>query len=364
MWKPADPVGAGNSRLGTGLKFLAALACGTLGGAIFYRLNLPLAWMLGAMTACGIAALISLPIATPGYMRPPMSAVIGSMLGTSFSPEIFVNLPHWIVPLLGLVGFLIVSGAACYFYFRRVVGLDRPTAYFAGMPGGLIDMVILGGEKGGDEKSIALIHAARIFLVVLCLPTLIQLATGVTLDAQSAAYRPWSSVHAEGVFWFAVAAAGGSLLGHLLHLPAKFLIGPMLVSAGLHLGGFTDFVLPSGAVAAAQVVLGATVGGRFVGTAPRTILRILAMSVGSTVILLLITLLFGEAISHFTDVPLEGLLLAYSPGGLAEMSLVAFALGLEVPFVVAHHMARVFLVIAGASLLFRFLPQGQKGGRS
>lgn len=51
------------------------------------------------------------------------------------------------------------------------------TAFFAAMPGGLIEMVTLGVERGGDEKAIALIHASRIFLVVLTLPFLIQLFT-------------------------------------------------------------------------------------------------------------------------------------------------------------------------------------------
>lgn len=335
---------------------IIALACGIAGGAVFYLLNLPLAWMLGAMTACGIAALVGLPIAMPGPMRPPMTAVIGTMLGASFRPELLSSLPHWIVPLLGLIAFLIVSGAASYFYFARIVGLDRTTAYFAAMPGGLIDMVILGGERGGDVRSIALIHSARIFLVVLCLPSLIQLAAGITLDSQSAAYRPLSDLGVEAVLWFALAAVGGAAFGHLLRLPAKFLIGPMLASAVLHATGLTDFILPTVVVAAAQVVIGATVGARFAGTSPRVILRILTMSAGSTVLLLALTLLFAELVALVSDIPLEGLLLAYSPGGLAEMSLVAFTLGLEVPFVVAHHIARVFLVVAGAALFFRFLP--------
>jgi uncharacterized membrane protein AbrB (regulator of aidB expression) len=29
------------------------------------------------------------------------------------------------------------------------------------------------------------------------------------------------------------------------------------------------------------------------------------------------------------------------------MSLIAFAIGLEVPFVAAHHVARIFLTVAG-----------------
>ncbi|MFT3953112.1 MAG: AbrB family transcriptional regulator [Piscinibacter sp.] len=42
------------------------------------------------------------------------------------------------------------------------------------------------------------------------------------------------------------------------------------------------------------------------------------------------------------------LILAYSPGGLAEMSLIAVSLHAEVAFVAAHHIVRVFLVMISA----------------
>ena len=70
----------------------------------------------------------------------------------------------------GGVGY--VKRCACW-----LGGLDRPTA-FVGMPGGLIQMVTLGKDFGGDERMIALAHAARIFFVVLSLPFLLQLALG------------------------------------------------------------------------------------------------------------------------------------------------------------------------------------------
>lgn len=338
---------------GAASKLMLALLTGTIGGSLFYLLDLPLAWMLGAMTACAAAAILKAPVAMPKFARPPMSAIIGSMLGSAFTPDILGRLQHWIVPLLGLIAYLIVSGTLCSLYFRYIVRLDRTTAFFSGMPGGLVDMTLMGGEKGGDEKVIALVHAARIFLVVLCLPVVIELVTGIQLSSQSGTYRPWSALHLDELSWLAGALFGGVALGHVLRLPAKFLIGPMLVSAIVHAGGFSDFVLPSAVVAAAQIVLGSTLGCRFAGTSLRLMLRIVIMSLGSTAILLLLTTLFSIGLARVTDVSVEGLLLSYSPGGLAEMSLVAFALGLEVPLVVAHHMARVFLVVAGVGLFFR-----------
>ncbi|WP_189491999.1 AbrB family transcriptional regulator [Limoniibacter endophyticus] len=326
---------------------------GLCGGALFNHFNMPLAWMLGSMSACGLAAVFGLPVIMPPRIRPPMTMIIGTMLGTSFTTDILTGAASWWLPLLGLVAFLFVSGSLCSVYFRRVAGFDKPTAYFAGMPGGLMEMVTLGGERGGDDRMIALIHGSRIFLVVLCLPLLIEFSTGEEISAMPGAWRPWSVLEAIDLFWLFVAGVTGVLLGRWLRLPAYVLIGPMLVSAALHLTGLSDFTLPSMAVAAAQIAIGCIVGCRFAGTAPKLMARIMAISIGATFLLLSITFVFAEIVSWLSGISLQGVLLAYSPGGLAEMSLAALALGVEVPFVVLHHVVRVFLVVSGSVIFFR-----------
>ena len=48
-------------------------------------------------------------------------------------------------------------------------------------------------------------------------------------------------------------------------------------------------------------------------------------------------------------------LLAYSLGGLAEMSLLSLAMGQDVAYVSVMHVARLTLVIGAATPLFRVL---------
>jgi uncharacterized protein len=333
-------------------RFLAALLVGALGGWIFMSLRLPLPWMLGSMTACTLAALARAPIVAPSSVRPPMTMVIGVMLGAGFTPQVLENAINWVPTVLGLAGFVLISGAACVIYFRRVAGFDVPTAYFAGMPGGLVEMVMVGEDKGGDSRTIALVHSARILLVVLTLPFLVQLLGGGSLGARpqfgaSIFETPWTDEA-----WLVSTAIIGGLVGYVLRLPARLLLGPMLVSALVHVIGWTRFVPPIEVVNLAQLVLGTTIGCRFAGTAPREILRILVLSLGSTAILLGITLAFATGISRISSYGQVPLLLAYSPGGLAEMSLVALSLGIEVAFVSAHHIIRVFLVMIGAAPVF------------
>src|SRR5687767_12319312 len=76
-------------------RFLAAIALGTFGGWLFFRLNLPLPWMLGSMTACTLAAIARAPIGMPAVVRPPMTMIIGVMLGAGFTPQVIESIANW-----------------------------------------------------------------------------------------------------------------------------------------------------------------------------------------------------------------------------------------------------------------------------
>lgn len=342
-------------------KFAAALGLGLVGGYGFYRANLPLPWMLGPMTVCTLAALLRLPIAAPAVVRPPMSAVIGVMLGAAFTPEVLGRLDEWVISTIGLALFVAAAGLACVVYFRKVARFDPTTAYFSGMPGGLVEMVIVGEAKGGDGRTIALIHSARILLVVMTLPFLVQWVEGVSLGARASAGPSIWDAPLSAEVWIVVCGFAGAYFGHVLRLPAAVLLGPMLVSALVHVTGISGFKPPVEIVAAAQVVLGVTIGARFLGTPPREILRILVLSVGSTVILLTLTFAFAIVVGRLMGIGTVPLILAYSPGGLAEMSLVAIAVQTEVAFVAAHHIIRIVFVMAGAAPVFALMARMRRG---
>jgi uncharacterized protein len=343
------------------LKFFAALAIGISGGWLFAWLQLPLPWMLGPMTVCTLAAILRAPIAAPTVVRPPMSAVLGVMLGAGFTPQIFSQMLGWLPTIIGLAGFVAASALVCVYYFRRVGGFDPTTAFFSGMPGGLVEMVIVGEERGGNGRTIALVHSARILLVVMTLPFLVQFVEGVSLGVRVASAPSIVDAPFSSELWIIACGIVGIILGHLLRFPAKYLLGPMFVSALVHLVGITDFQPPTEIVNAAQVVLGVTIGCRFLGTAPQLILRILLLSLGSTVILLSLTLLFATAVAQVSDYSVVPLILAYSPGGLAEMSLVALAVHTEVAFVAAHHIIRILFVMMSAGPTFALLYPKAKG---
>jgi membrane AbrB-like protein len=337
------------------LRFLAAIAVGAAGGALFLEIGAPLPWVLGSMAACAVASVIGLPIQASSATRRPMAAVIGVVLGSSFGPHLLPQARDWIIPLLALPFFLASAALLCVTYFRRVAKFDPATAYFAGMPGGIAEMVVMGAERGADERTIGLIHGARIFLVVFILPFLIRLDHGPVAIAPTAAVTGEVVADWSLLLWVGGCVALGLLLGKLLRLPAWHLVGPLAVSAAVHMSGLADFRIPGWALAAAQVGLGATIGCRFVGLTLKALLRTLALAAGSTLILLAVTFAWAAGISALTGLDPVLLTLAYSPGGLAEMSMVALSLALEPGVVIIHHLTRVVLVLIAAPLGFRTL---------
>lgn len=338
-------------------RFTAALALGAAGGALFTVIKAPLPWVLGSMAACALGAIVGLPVAAGPATRRPMAAVVGVVLGSAFHPGLLSVAVQWWLPLLMLPAFLATSALLCVFWFRRVAGFDPVTAYFAGMPGGIAEMVVMGGERGADERIVGLIHGARIMLVVFILPFLIRHFHAAPAIVGGPVATPAIVPDVELLIWGGISIVAGLVIGRALRLPAWHLIGPLAVSAALHATGVTDFRVPLWLLAAAQIGLGATIGCRFRGLTPGEFVRILMLAAGSTAILLILTFAWAVSVGWVTGLDIGLLALAYSPGGLAEMSMVALSLALEPSVVVILHLTRVVLVLIGAPLAFRQPPK-------
>jgi membrane AbrB-like protein len=339
--------------------FLAALALATAGGAAAAWVGMPLAWMIGAMIATGTAAISGAAVSVPVRLRSTMIMVLGIMLGGSFTPDIVEHVGRWSVTLAGLAAYVVIAGAAGTFLLRRVARLDPVTAYFTAMPGGLTEMVIAGGAMGGDDRTIALAHSMRVMLVVLVIPFWFAFVEGYQPGGVGPA-GPAGSMGLQDMALLASAAAGMPIAA-ALRLPVPALLGPLLLSAALHATGLTEGQPPGILVATAQVVVGAAIGCRFAGTPPLRIVKVAGLALGVTALMLVLDVAAALILHHLTGVGMPALVLAYSPGGFAEMSLVALALHIDTAFVATHQIARILMVVMLAPLAFRLVGRRRSG---
>lgn len=331
---------------------LRAVLAGVAGGALFAWAGMPLPWMLGALTTTLTLSVAGAGIAMPEAVRNPTVAVIGVLLGSSFTPDLMARVGDWGLSLLGMVAYLALSAAFAIPVFRRVAGHDRMTAYFAAMPGGLTEMATIGGAMGGDERRIILAHLARIVVTIAAIAFWFRVVAGYTVVGRPA--NLWGAgIGPMDAALLIGAGFLGTVMGTRLRLPAPTLFGPMILSGLLHATGVTASAPPGALVIAAQVILGTVMGCRFRGVPPRDLFRAFGISLIVTVLTLSLALGFAAFLHDSFGQSTEQVLLAYAPGGLTEMSLIALAMQAEVAFVAVHHVARIVIVIALAPLVAR-----------
>jgi len=333
--------------------YALSLGIGIIGGAIFAYFRLPLAWMIGAMCANTAASMLGWDVKVPRQLRALMIVVLGVLLGSSFTPDLPGRVASWWPTMLALFAYVGLGTALLFVYFKRLCGYDTSTAYFASAPGGLNEMVMVGGAMGGDERLIALTHACRVLLVVMIIPFYFRFFGDYTPPTSMLPAIGGGSISLDDAGILVVCGVVGVIVARLLRLPAYAMLGPMILSAAAHMTGLSEAKPPALLVAIAQVVLGCAIGARFAGTSVRLVRDAMLMSVGATLVLMAITVAFSLTLGPFTGLSANDILLAFSPGGLAEMALVAIALHSDAAFVATHHIVRILIVITCAPIVFK-----------
>ena len=343
------------------LSLIFTLALGAAGGLAALQLHLPLALLLGALLTTGIAAALDWRplgrhILLPMKLRSAFVPVIGVSIGGAFTPDVMGQALAWGPSLLALFLFLPVLHGVGYLIYRRG-GLPRVESYFGAAPGGLIETVQMGEEAGGDARLMTVLQFLRLILTIIFVPLIFAVMTGGAVGSASGATLPAAHVPltlVEVAFLIAVGALGVGV-GRLLRFPAYIMTGPILFSALAHGAGLVHGVPPAWLVGLTQVVVGCGLGARFAGVDHRVLLRAIRLASVNAAVALAVTFAFAAALAPLVGEPVAAVFLAYAPGGLAEMSLVALSLNMSVVYVTVHHVLRIVLSVFAARMGMRYL---------
>ncbi|WP_052340930.1 AbrB family transcriptional regulator [Salinarimonas rosea] len=326
------------------------LALGAAGGALAFAVDFPLAWMLGALFACLVASLAGAPLVSPGWLRPPMAMLLGLALGASFTPETLDRVAGWWPSLALMIPYLVAVALLGRAYFRIVGGYDRPTAFYAAIPGGLSEMLLLSQAAGADIRRVALAHAGRILATVTLVPLGFALAFGEPPTPPASAAPHGLGAPTHHLLALVVAGVIAWRVAERLRLPVAPLLGGLLVSVPAHVVGWTDAVVPPPLLAVAQIVIGSVAGCRFLGTPPSVVVRIAAESLGFVALSLGVATAAAALLAFGGIGDFPAIVLAYAPGGMTELGLLALVLGIDAAFVATHQLARLAVVIAFATI--------------
>jgi membrane AbrB-like protein len=335
---------------------LGLLALGGLGGALLARLGLPLPYMLGSLLSSALVVAFFQRRFPAGYLFPQrlrmvFVGVIGTMIGARLTPEIAQLLPRMLISVPAMALFVLGAHGLNYVIFRRLGGYDRPTAYYSGSPGGLIESITFGEEAGADVRILTLMQFLRIIAVVTLVPIGMSLWEGHPVgSAAGMSFSGKTGGWADIPLVVAIALAG-VWLGTRLKLPAGQLLGPLVLAGAASVSGLIALSPPPWMVAVAQVVMGTGLGIRFTGMTLRLFAKGAVLSVTSVAAMMGLGVALAALVHRLSGLPVDMLVVSFAPGGVVEMSLIALSLAANPAFVTLHHLVRIFFTVGELAVM-------------
>ncbi|WP_430743002.1 AbrB family transcriptional regulator [Bacillus atrophaeus] len=352
------------------------IAISAAGGFILSLTGMSIGWMIGTLlVSCCLAML------RPSWlmMAPDQKGInkrwlalgqmiLGIELGQKLNLSVLSVLKdHWLSVGIMLILSILLAMLSGYVLWR-FSKTDMMTSFVGTAPGGLSAMPSIAQEVGANTAIVSLVQMMRVLLVVLSIPFLVIFLYAKQGSAAVDAQHTTSSATAElglgPVLWtgcLALIAWGACKAAKWLKFPAPWLLGSMLGVAAVQIGGASvtghDMLAwwPSQANHVSQIFLGATIGSKMYRSMFAGVTRILFVALVSSIGLIAAMLLSAAIVSKLTGISLITSVLAFAPGGIAEMATTSVTLHADSTFVVAVQVIRVILVIAMLPPFYRLL---------
>ncbi len=315
---------------------LAGLSIGAAGGALCWFAGIPAPWLAGSMILGVIAIFSGVRVGMPDWLKALAFIFLGIQTGTSVTWETVDRAVQWPLSIL-LLGLTVVAVTwACVWYYVKRCKWDGATALFASLPGALSLVLLLASSTAADMRRVTIAQCIRLFFLVAALPSLI-----LWLSPPEAMHEGPAAIGsiADIALVIVVSTAAGYGL-EWLKVPAGLMLGPMLASAALELSGVISGAAPNSILIPANIVLGVMIASRFAGFTFAEFRAALREGFSGFLIALVIAMAGAGVASAAGGLPFSLALLAFSPGGLDAMTIMAFALDMDPAYVGAHQMAR------------------------
>lgn len=328
---------------------LTTLAISAAGGTSFALVGVPGGYLSGAILAGAAAALSGAELRVSQSVRNVALTVLGMVVATTITQETLRSLPQWPVSILALAtamaGLIVVLPR----YFTRVHDIDTPTARLCAIPGALSLVLALADDLAVDERRVAVLQSLRLALLMVLVP----LAVGLGMSTGDAVQAPTPLLAWSHLLIVVVFSLAGIMAARKLGMPAPYLTGPMLLSGTLFATGTYDGRLPEPLVAAAFIVLGASVGARFAGIDRAYLMSCVGAGAGGIGISVALTGMIAWPAAVYLGIPFIQVWLALAPGGLDTMIALALAMGVDPAFVAGHQFLRLIGLFMIVPFLFR-----------
>ncbi len=338
------------------LETAAQLLVAGLGGLIFNVLGLPAAWFSGAVVAVVIWIALGQGRSMPSPLVDAAMLTSGVTMGTGVTPEALAAMAHYPVSLVVLLFALVAITGASSFWLVRVSGWRRDDAILASAPGAMSAILAIAVDRGSDILPITVVQSVRFLILVTLLPSAVAFLGDVGGDLP---LQGRSIMSPAGLF---VTLAGGWALGLVFArfgVAAPVLFGGAAASALLHGTEAAPGVVPPVLAAGGFILVGAYIADRVRGLTWAMLRRTLPAALGSFAVGMGAAAACAALAAVLARVAFADALVAFAPGGLEAMMVLALSLGLDPLYVATHHLARFIAVGLGFPALITFLPRSE-----
>ncbi|MBB4041839.1 hypothetical protein GGR34_003520 [Microvirga flocculans] len=336
------------------LAHLAQIMIAALGGLVFQWLGVPAAWLSGSAIAATLWGLTGWALPLPRALADAAMLISGAAMGAAVTPEAIAAMGRYPGSLVLLVIGIVAISMASSAWLTRMSGWRRADAVLASVPGALSTVLAVAADRKAEVASIAIVQNFRLFVLIALLPSLVVASGG---GANTGALIG-EGMPVESPGGMAFILLGGLILGALfkrLKVAAPILLGATLVSSVSHGTQWVTGVIPPVIATGGLVLIGLFIAERFRDIQRSTLRRALVAALGSFTVGMVVAALFAALAAWLAGVSFANGLVAFAPGGLEAMTVLALILGLDPLYVGIHHLVRFLGIGLALPLLIGWL---------
>ncbi|UVL32590.1 AbrB family transcriptional regulator [Pseudomonas sp. B21-041] len=317
-------------------------------GALLQFEGVPHGLLLGSIVVTALfASKTGIAPATPyglGYIQVTLGIATGLMFEAWDSETASTMLPSLGVLLICLAVQIALAG----WWLTRGAGWNRTDALLAVYPGALAAVFdLLESEKASSK--VIIVHLMRLLLITVLVSFLIPGQAAAVAVADGDPLTTGMALTAFSVIALSV------LLGRLLlviGVPAPFMLTAIIITAVFVKSGWLHgFHMPDWSLNLAALILGVRIGSRFQGLGFAELTRHGRTALVSVGLMIVVAAVFAEVAARWLGSDPLSLWLAYMPGAIETIAIVAFGGGLNVVFILTHHLSRMVLLHFAPALL-------------
>jgi membrane AbrB-like protein len=333
-------------------KLVITFTIAVLVGYGFLYLHFPAPFLMGSLFGVwiigGIFPSLQPQLGVARWFHVPVVLGLGVFIGANFTAALIKQATHWMTTVSIMIVVTLIVSALGYAYLRKVRQYDPVMALLCAVPGGQAEAIVMARDMVEKDYVVALFHLIRVTVVFVSTPLLLAMLEGsaavATSNERLLTMPGLFDLSSQQFFSFIGIAVAGYGLARILSLPMPHLLGPMGLSMAFHISGVVFIPRINEFIMLAQLAIGGGVGARLAQVKFRSLLVYLGDGLLTSGIILVAYLLVALGISYFTHAGFLSIWLAFVPGGLYEVTLLALIFGFDIAFIAFHHTIRVFLI--------------------